>query len=61
MSGWRCYVVCSSSCNLDVERYVAAVPAVMGCLRCLSVIASDLDNEQAPQLVQVRMQPTLNF
>jgi hypothetical protein len=26
----------------------------MGCLRCLSVMASDLDNEQAPQLVQVR-------
>ncbi|WIA08198.1 hypothetical protein OEZ85_007649 [Tetradesmus obliquus] len=25
---------------------------LMGCLRCLSVIASDLDNEQAPQLVQ---------
>jgi hypothetical protein len=31
------------------------LPAVMGCLRCLSVMASDLDNEQAPQLVQVRL------
>lgn len=33
-----------------------SVASVMGCLRCLSVIASDLDNEQAPQLVQVRLQ-----
>lgn len=30
----------------------ALFPAVAGCLRCLSVMSSDLDSEQAPQLLQ---------
>lgn len=25
---------------------------VLGCLRCLGIMATDLDNEQAPQLLQ---------
>jgi hypothetical protein len=40
---------------LRTAAVAAACGAVMGCLRCLSVMASDLDNEQAPQLVQVRL------
>lgn len=59
-----CFMSASSTC-LSVSQccnrtaipeqtwYAVFYDAVMGCLRCLGVMASDLDSEQAPQLLQV--------